>query len=573
MVSNSRIPLIGTVILILGSLGVAQQNQPLLQISSPVDGTIVNPGQAVTVLVASPAGVSFSNVTVVGADPIGISDLATSVPAQFSINIPSNIECGRHILTALGVTASGSLVQSATINLDVERPDMPVSLSSQFQSHTFEAQGQTSPMMLLATFSDGSSLEVTGSSKVTYQSTNATVVNVDATGAATAVATGNASLVATYQNPSGPNLQISIPVTVLPFEITLAPNSLDFGTIIVGNSVSRSIVITNSSVGDSALSIKSVGASGPYSETDNCVSTSPLALDGTCTITVTFNPTAVGQSQGTLSIDNSSTGVSFVVPLTGSVILGPVISSLLPFVGPSGTGTRVTIAGSNFGSAQGNSTVAFNQINTTPDSWSAGSIVVPVPAGLAAGNVNVSITVNGGTTNPAPFTVIPSIASVSVNSGAIGTPVTISGTSFGAQGTNTVTFNGVASGPTTWSDTSITAPVPTGATTGPIIVTVNGLASNSVSFTVNAPAPTITSLSPTAGPIGSPVTITGTNFGDTQNGTVFFTQANHALVPAPVTSWSATSIGVTVPSGAATGNVKILLNNKFSNAIIFTVTP
>jgi len=281
----------------------------------------------------------------------------------------------------------------------------------------------------------------------------------------------------------------------------------------------------------------------------------------------------VGQSQGTLSIDNSSTGVSFVVPLTGSVILGPVISSLLPFVGPSGTGTRVTIAGSNFGSAQGNSTVAFNQINTTPDSWSAGSIVVPVPAGLAAGNVNVSITVNGGTTNPAPFTVIPSIASVSVNSGAIGTPVTISGTSFGAQGTNTVTFNGVASGPTTWSDTSITAPVPTGATTGPIIVTVNGLASNSVSFTVNAPAPTITSLSPTAGPIGSPVTITGTNFGDTQNGTVFFTQANHALVPAPVTSWSATSIGVTVPSGAATGNVKILLNNKFSNAIIFTVTP
>jgi hypothetical protein len=573
MACNYRISLIASLIVILGALSVAQQNQPSLQITSPNNGTVVNPGQTMTVVVSSPAGVSFNSIVLRGEAPIGFSDAATAVPATFSITIPAEIDCRKYSLKALGATAAGDVADSDFIDLDVERADMPISLSSQFPGLTMEAQGQLSPMMLTATFSDGSTLQVTKSTKVTYQSTSTSVFTVDGKGTATAVAPGSASLVATYQNSNGPNLQISIPVTVLPFAITLVPNSLDFGTIIVGNSVSRSIVLTNSSVSDSALSIKSVGTGAPYSETGNCVSTSPLALDGTCTIAVTFNPMVVGPSQGTLSINNSSTGVSSVVPLTGSVILGPVISSLLPFVGSSGTGTRITIAGSNFGSAQGNSTVAFNQINATPDSWSAGSIVVPVPAGLPAGNVNVSITVNGGTSNPASFTVIPSITAVSANSGAIGTPVTISGTSFGAQGTNTVTFNGVASGPTTWSDTSITAPVPTGATSGPIVVTVNGIASNGVSFTVASPAPTISSLSPTAGPIGSPVTITGINFGDTQNGTVFFTQANHALVPAPVTSWSATSIGVTVPSGAATGNVKILINNKFSNAITYTVTP
>ena len=54
-----------------------------------------------------------------------------------------------------------------------------------------------------------------------------------------------------------------------------------------------------------------------------------------------------------------------------------------------------------------------------------------------------------------------------------------------------------------------------GATSGTVVVTVGGLASNGVSFTVTVSA-SITSLSPTSGPVGTAVTITGTNFGATQ---------------------------------------------------------
>jgi len=64
--------------------------------------------------------------------------------------------------------------------------------------------------------------------------------------------------------------------------------------------------------------------------------------------------------------------------------------------------------------------------------------------------------------------------------------VTITGTAFGAtQSTSVVKFNGLAAtvvGP--WSATSITALVPTGATSGNVIVTVAGVDSNSISFTV-----------------------------------------------------------------------------------------
>src|ERR1700689_2269269 len=100
----------------------------------------------------------------------------------------------------------------------------------------------------------------------------------------------------------------------------------------------------------------------------------------------------------------------------------------------------------------------------------------------------------------------PNITSLNPNAGAVATPVTIAGTDFGAtQGTSTVTFNGTAATPTSWSATSITAPVPAGATTGNVVVTVSGHASNGVTFTVTvAGGPTITNLNPSSGPGTTP---------------------------------------------------------------------
>ncbi|MDP9263224.1 MAG: IPT/TIG domain-containing protein, partial [Acidobacteriota bacterium] len=79
----------------------------------------------------------------------------------------------------------------------------------------------------------------------------------------------------------------------------------------------------------------------------------------------------------------------------------------------------------------------------------------------------------------------PSITGASPNTGPIGIQVQISGSGFGTtQGTSTVMFNGQAAGVTTWSDAAIAALVPTGATSGPISVTVNGQTANGPSFTV-----------------------------------------------------------------------------------------
>jgi hypothetical protein len=83
----------------------------------------------------------------------------------------------------------------------------------------------------------------------------------------------------------------------------------------------------------------------------------------------------------------------------------------------------------------------------------------------------------------------PTLTSLTPAAGAVGTAVTIAGANFGGtRGTSTVTFNGTAATPTSWSATSLVAPVPSGATTGSVVVTVGGQASNSVGFTVNSTA-------------------------------------------------------------------------------------
>jgi hypothetical protein len=77
--------------------------------------------------------------------------------------------------------------------------------------------------------------------------------------------------------------------------------------------------------------------------------------------------------------------------------------------------------------------------------------------------------------------------------------------------------------------------------------------------------PTIASLSATSGLVGTPLTISGLNFGTSQ-GTVTFNG-----VAATPTSWNPTSILVPVPAGATQGNVVVTAGGVASNGTNFTV--
>ena len=91
----------------------------------------------------------------------------------------------------------------------------------------------------------------------------------------------------------------------------------------------------------------------------------------------------------------------------------------------------------------------------------------------------------------------------------------------------------------------------------------------SVNSTAN-PGPVITSVSGTTGSVGSQVVITGTGLGATQNGSLV--TLNNS--PMTINSWSATSITITIPTGATSGPllVSVAPSMNDSNPIEFTVT-
>jgi len=105
------------------------------------------------------------------------------------------------------------------------------------------------------------------------------------------------------------------------------------------------------------------------------------------------------------------------------------------------------------------------------------------------------------------------ISSLAPTSGASGQSITVAGINFGStQGSSTVTFNGIGAAVTAWSATSIVATVPPGATTGPVVVTKQGVPSNGVVFTVVGPRISAT-MSPSPNAFGwnnSSVTVTFT---------------------------------------------------------------
>jgi hypothetical protein len=82
----------------------------------------------------------------------------------------------------------------------------------------------------------------------------------------------------------------------------------------------------------------------------------------------------------------------------------------------------------------------------------------------------------------------PVVSSVSAVAGPIGGQVVITGTGFGvSQGNSIVTLNGTLVTINSWSDTTLTITIPSGATSGPLAVAVapSMNSSNPATFTVN----------------------------------------------------------------------------------------
>jgi hypothetical protein len=223
--------------------------------------------------------------------------------------------------------------------------------------------------------------------------------------------------------------------------VTLAPTSLKFAGVLIGmSSGPKGVKLTNSGAGP--LIISSIAASGGYSETDNCVSSSPLVGGASCNITVTFSPTVTGNLTGAITIyDNGVNGAPHRIPVSGSGLVTIAVSPVslvfpLTTVGNTSAAQFVTVTN--------NAATAQNIL------WAAGGDFAAVPGGVtpcgsalnAASACTLSVTFSP-TTNGLNGVVKGALAVRDTASGILYNPqsVNLGGTASGGPATNPLTFS------------------------------------------------------------------------------------------------------------------------------------
>ena len=267
--------------------------------------------------------------------------------------------------------------------------------------------------------------------------------------------------------------------------VTANPTSLAFGSQAQNTtSASQPVVITN--VGAATVAITSIAASTNFGETNACPTTlaSGTGTGSSCTVNVTFAPTATGALTGSVTVTYTSTGsatpqtTTISLTGTGTAATGGTISispTALTFasqaVGTTSATQTVTVNNT------GNTTVTFTSIAMSGDF--AGATLAQCPS-IAADAAPCTFQLSFKPTAAGTRT-----GAITLTDNATGSPqtVTLTGTGTGGTATVIVTPSSLAFGSQALSTTS-----------APLSVTVTNTGTAAVNFTG--------------------FTVTGTNAGD-----------------------------------------------------------
>jgi hypothetical protein len=192
--------------------------------------------------------------------------------------------------------------------------------------------------------------------------------------------------------------------------VSLSPTSLTFNTQLL-NIASPPQMVTLTNTGNQVLNIVSIVPSGDFAQTNNCGAS--VQVGASCTITVTFTPTAPGTRNGAVTITDNAPNTPQSVPLTG-------------------TGTEVQLSPPSL--AFGNQPVNTSSLPQTVTLTNVGSSLLSISA----------ITFTGA--NPADFTETDNCGSSVGPGGQCSINVTFTPTQTGARSANlSITDNGGAS--------------------------------------------------------------------------------------------------------------------------------
>jgi hypothetical protein len=137
----------------------------------------------------------------------------------------------------------------------------------------------------------------------------------------------NVTFTPTIVGAESANLSVSDNVAAIPQTVPLSgtgvtvtapnisPTSLNFNGQLIGTtSASQAVSVTNT--GTPPLTFTSIGISSGWTQSNNCAPS--VAAGATCTINVSFQPTAAGPQSGTLTLTDNALGSPQTVSLSGT---------------------------------------------------------------------------------------------------------------------------------------------------------------------------------------------------------------------------------------------------------------
>jgi hypothetical protein len=395
--------------------------------------------------------------------PVAYTDPDQSVPERAVLfatgfRIVDDVQFDRDAQHMLATDTNVSYVFSITRIAGYAPPLPVVSLSPTSLTFGVQDVGTSSPAQTVTLLNTGSVTltiaSIAASQDYTQSNTcgNELAPNASCTISVSFTPVGpniRSGYIAITDNASAQPHMVLLTGTAIGPGVTFSPGMLDFGDQWVGTTSSpRTVTLSNS--GNTPLIISDVVATGDYSQASACVGT--LATGDSCTITVTFTPTATGPRTGTVAVSDNAWASPQTVALSGAGSMPAVTLStaFLRFVDqPLGiTSNPQTVTLTNSGGAPLN----ISGIGTSGDYAQANTCLSPIEAGASC-TISVTFT---------PTIVGGQSGTLTISDDAPGSP-------------HTVALNGIGVGPVvTLSTTSLLfADQPLGTTGKASLVTLS----------------------------------------------------------------------------------------------------
>ena len=384
--------------------------------SAPQNVTLTNSGNGslnITSATPSGTGFSFTGLTTqtinAGASvtfPVKFSP-SSAGSATGSISISSNAPGSPATITLSGTGVQGQLTANPA-NLNFGN----VLVGNKGSQTITLTNGGSASVAISGGSGSGAGYSISGLSATTLNPGQSTTFTAQFSPSGVGTVSGSISITSNAPNSS---LTISLSGTGIQPQLGANPSSASFGNVIIGNSNSQTINLTNG--GTAAVSISQANVSGTGFSISGLPAL-PMTINPgvSATFNAVFTPTATGSVTGSISVVSNTPNSSLAIPLSGSGLSATHLLSASP--------TSLSFNNVNFGSSSslsvtltntGNSNVTISAVTASGagfnTSGASGTTLAPTQAATlnvtfapsVAGAVSGSVAVTSNATNSPPI--------------------------------------------------------------------------------------------------------------------------------------------------------------------------